>query len=73
MPAVYEVRGRQYVVFYASAQVALTPGTPGKIRRAYVAFPLPKRSAQANARQVTASVQRCPMYGMYGKRHSGAW
>jgi quinoprotein glucose dehydrogenase len=42
MPAVYEVGGRQYVVFCASAQVGLTPATQEKIRGAYVAFALPK-------------------------------
>jgi quinoprotein glucose dehydrogenase len=43
MPAVYEVGGREYVVFCASAQVGLTPSTQVKIRGAYVAFALPKR------------------------------
>ncbi len=42
MPAVYEVGGREYVVFCASAQVGLTPATQGPIRGAYVAFALPK-------------------------------
>jgi len=41
MPAVYQVAGREYVVFCASAQVGLTPGTQMKIRGAYVAFALP--------------------------------
>ena len=41
MPAVYQVAGREYVVFCASAQVGLTPGTQTKIRGAYVAFALP--------------------------------
>jgi glucose dehydrogenase len=41
MPAIYEVSGRQYVVFCASAQVGLTPATQVKIRGAYVAFALP--------------------------------
>jgi quinoprotein glucose dehydrogenase len=51
MPAVYEVDGRQYVVFCASAQVGLTPGTQVKIRGAYVAFALPKKPATtANGR-----------------------
>jgi quinoprotein glucose dehydrogenase len=44
MPAVYEIDGRQYVVFCASAQVGLTPSTQVKIRGAYVAFALPKAS-----------------------------
>ena len=46
IPAVYEVDGRQYVVFCASAQVGLTPATQVKIRGAYVAFALPKAVAQ---------------------------
>ncbi len=41
MPAVFEVGGRQYVVFCASAQVGLTPATQVKIHGAYVAFALP--------------------------------
>jgi quinoprotein glucose dehydrogenase len=41
MPAVYELGGRQYVVFCASAQVGLTPATQEPIRGAYVAFALP--------------------------------
>ena len=44
MPALYEVGGRQYVVFCASAQVGLTPATQVKIRGAYVAFALPKEN-----------------------------
>jgi quinoprotein glucose dehydrogenase len=46
IPAVYEVDGRQYVVFCASAQVGLTPATQVKIRGAYVAFALPKAVAR---------------------------
>jgi glucose dehydrogenase len=42
MPAVYEVAGREYIVFCASAQAGLTPATQEKIRGAYVAFALPK-------------------------------
>jgi Glucose dehydrogenase len=42
MPAIYEVGGRQYIVFCASAQVGLTPATQVKINGAYVAFALPK-------------------------------
>ena len=40
IPAVYEVGGRQYIVFCAAAQVGLTPATQEKIRGAYVAFAL---------------------------------
>ena len=43
IPAVYEVDGRQYVVFCAAAQVGLTPATQTPIRGAYVAFALPAR------------------------------
>ena len=42
IPAVYEVAGRQYLVFCASAQVGLTPATQVPINGAYVAFALPK-------------------------------
>ncbi len=41
IPAVYEVAGRQYVLFCASAQVGLTNDTAETIRGAYVAFALP--------------------------------
>jgi quinoprotein glucose dehydrogenase len=43
MPAVYEVGGREYVVFCASAQEGLIPATQGEIHGAYVAFALPAR------------------------------
>jgi quinoprotein glucose dehydrogenase len=42
IPAVYEIGGRQYVTFCASAQVGLTPATQVKINGAYVTFALPK-------------------------------
>jgi quinoprotein glucose dehydrogenase len=42
IPAVYEVDGRQYVLFCASAQVGLTPSTQEAIKGAYVAFALPR-------------------------------
>ena len=41
IPAIYEVKGRQYIVFCAGAQVGLTPATQEKIPGAYVAFALP--------------------------------
>jgi quinoprotein glucose dehydrogenase len=41
MPAVYEVNGRQYILFCASAQVGLTRETEEPIQGAYVAFALP--------------------------------
>ncbi|HVN06166.1 MAG TPA: PQQ-binding-like beta-propeller repeat protein, partial [Bryobacteraceae bacterium] len=41
MPAVYQVAGREYLVFCAAAQMGLTPATQKKIRGAYVAFALP--------------------------------
>jgi quinoprotein glucose dehydrogenase len=40
MPAVYQVNGREYVVFCASAQVGLTPATEVPIHGAYVGFAL---------------------------------
>ena len=42
IPAIYQVNGRQYVVFCAAAQVGLTPGTQKKIQGSYVAFALPQ-------------------------------
>jgi len=41
MAAVYEVGGREFVVFCASAQAGVTKATQTKIRGAYVAFALP--------------------------------
>jgi quinoprotein glucose dehydrogenase len=41
MPAVYEIGGREFIVFCAAAQAGLTPSTQGKIPGAYVAFALP--------------------------------
>jgi quinoprotein glucose dehydrogenase len=41
MPAVYEINGRQFIVFCAAAQVGLTPATQVPIRGAYVSFALP--------------------------------
>ena len=46
MPAVFELGGRQYVVFCAAAQVGLTPATQVKVRGAYVAFALPLDAAK---------------------------
>jgi quinoprotein glucose dehydrogenase len=46
MPAVYMIGGKQFIVFCASAQVGLTPGTQQAIRGAYVAFALPDQRAQ---------------------------
>ncbi|MFN7936834.1 MAG: pyrroloquinoline quinone-dependent dehydrogenase [Bryobacteraceae bacterium] len=42
IPAVYELAGRQYIVFCAAAQVGLTPSTQVEINGQYVAFALPK-------------------------------
>ena len=39
--AVYQVNGKQYIVFCAAGQVGLTPGTQTPIKGAYVAFALP--------------------------------
>jgi quinoprotein glucose dehydrogenase len=41
MPAVYEIGGKEYVVFCAAAQVGLTAATQVPIRGAYVALALP--------------------------------
>ncbi|MGA3204135.1 MAG: pyrroloquinoline quinone-dependent dehydrogenase, partial [Bryobacteraceae bacterium] len=43
MPAVYQMNGREYIVFCASAQAGLTPATQSPIHGAYVAFALPVR------------------------------
>ncbi len=43
MPAVYEMGGREYIVFCVSAQVGLTRETQEKIQGAYVAFALPAK------------------------------
>ena len=41
IPAVYEVNGKQYIVFCASAQVGLIPATQKPIDGEYIAFALP--------------------------------
>jgi quinoprotein glucose dehydrogenase len=41
IPAVYEIGGREFVVFCASAQAGLTPATQGTISGRYVALALP--------------------------------
>jgi quinoprotein glucose dehydrogenase len=41
MPAVYEIDGREYIVFCAAAQEALTPATQRPIQGSYIAFTLP--------------------------------
>ena len=41
IPAVYEVGGREYIVFCASAQAGLNPATQKPIQGAYIAFALP--------------------------------
>jgi quinoprotein glucose dehydrogenase len=41
IPAVYQLAGRQYIVFCAAAQVGLTPATSVPVNGAYVAFALP--------------------------------
>ena len=44
IPAVYEIGGREFVVFCASAQAGLTPATQEPISGAYIAFALPDSS-----------------------------
>ena len=41
IPALYKVRGRQYIVFCAAAQAGLTSATQSKTKGMYVAFALP--------------------------------
>ncbi|MCX6612878.1 MAG: PQQ-binding-like beta-propeller repeat protein, partial [Acidobacteria bacterium] len=41
IPAIYEVNGKQYIVFCASAQVGLIPATQKPIDGQYIAFALP--------------------------------
>lgn len=41
IPAIYELNGKQYIVFCASAQVGLIPATQKPIDGAYIAFALP--------------------------------
>jgi quinoprotein glucose dehydrogenase len=41
IPSVYEVNGKQYLVFCAAAQVGLIPATQKPIDGAYIAFALP--------------------------------
>ena len=43
IPAIFEVAGRQYVVFCAAGQVGLTAATQTKVQGAYVAFALPEQ------------------------------
>lgn len=47
MPAIYEVDGREFIVFCASAQAGLTPGTQERIHGAYVAFAFPRKKSGA--------------------------
>jgi glucose dehydrogenase len=43
MPAVYQLNGREYIVFCAAAQAGLIPATQTPIHGSYVAFALPAR------------------------------
>jgi quinate dehydrogenase (quinone) len=42
IPAVYEIGGREYIVYCAAAQAGLTPATRKPVSGAYVAFALPR-------------------------------
>src|SRR5262245_45074040 len=42
IPAIYEIGGRQFILFCAAAQVGLTPGTTVPVNGSYVAFALPE-------------------------------
>jgi quinoprotein glucose dehydrogenase len=48
MPAVYQVNGREYIVFCAAAQEGLIPATQHPIQGAYVAFALPASSGASS-------------------------
>jgi len=52
MPAVYEVDGREYVVFCAAAGSKPNPPPGEKIRGAYVAFSLPKSARTQQSERV---------------------
>jgi quinoprotein glucose dehydrogenase len=41
IPAVYQLNGREYIVFCAAAQAGLTPATQKPIQGSYIAFALP--------------------------------
>ena len=41
IPGIYEIDGREFIVFCASAQAGLTPATQGTISGGYVALSLP--------------------------------
>ncbi len=43
MPAVYQISGREYIVFCAAAQEGLIPATQHPIQGSYVAFALPNQ------------------------------
>jgi quinoprotein glucose dehydrogenase len=43
MPAVYQIAGREYIVFCAAAQEGLIPATQQPIQGSYMAFALPRR------------------------------
>jgi len=43
IPAVYEIGGREYIVYCAAAQEGLTPPAQKPIQGAYVAFALPRQ------------------------------
>ena len=42
IPAIYEISGRQFIVFCAAAQVGLTPAMTVPVNGSYVAFALPE-------------------------------
>ena len=48
IPAVYEIAGREFIVFCASAQAGLTPATQETISGAYIAFALPESRPAAS-------------------------
>jgi quinoprotein glucose dehydrogenase len=48
MPAVYEIGGREYIVFCASAQVELLPARQASVPGAYVALALPNPPSRSS-------------------------
>jgi quinoprotein glucose dehydrogenase len=50
IPAIYQIGGREFIVFCASAQAGLTPATQGTIPGAYIAFALPVNAASGRGK-----------------------
>jgi quinoprotein glucose dehydrogenase len=65
IPAIYEIGGREFIVFCAAAQVGLTSSSQRSIPGAYVAFALPALSLNAHHACPSRGIQRsrlvCPL------------